>query len=166
MWFFYKNAWFKRMACMPLVFSLNSCFTNVTTDSLICLPESGGDSINVREIYGTWKMVTGYTDGVRSEEELQNDFDVLVVQTGGALCRVSYVSQSPIETAFTGIYSQDVNANRLEITLIAPISVEVSATYSFAGGCSNPTMTLRYNNGAVEKYQFRSKDVGDGCPLE
>lgn len=129
---------------------------------MVCETE-GGDSANVREVYGSWKMLTGY-DVSRSPEELEHNYDVLVVQTGGAICRVSYVSKMPMETAFTGLYEHSVKDKKLTIGLLQPVQEEVTAKYSFAGSCSDATMTLRYNNGAVEKYQFRSKDVGDGCP--
>ncbi|HVJ65246.1 MAG TPA: hypothetical protein VM901_08325 [Bdellovibrionota bacterium] len=141
---------------------LASCIPTTSTGALTCQTE-GGDTVNVREIYGTWKLIRGYTDGSRTEEELEHNYDVLVVQTGGGLCRVGYESQSPMETVMKGVYSHDVTGKTLDISLSIPYDFDVSARYSFSGGCSDPTMTLSYTNGAVETYRFRGKDIGQGC---
>lgn len=140
------------------------CISTSAESGLTCSTDSG-DSVNVREIYGTWKMITGYTDGNRTSTELENDYDVLVVQTGGGICRVGYVSQAPVETVMLGVYEHKVTAKKLNLQLDVPANVDVTATYSFQGSCADPRMTLRYSNGALETYQFRGKDIGDGCPF-
>ncbi len=152
------------LAAGLLMILMASCIPMTSSNALVCQTESGASS-NVREIYGTWKMVRGYVDGNRTEEELEHDYDVLVVQTGGGICRIGYVAQSPIETVMLGTYDHNVSTKQLGIVLSVPDEVEVTAKYSFSGSCADPRMTLRYNNGAVETYKFRSKSVGDGCPF-
>lgn len=157
-------ALWQRSLLIALCVGVSSCVPVNQDGSLSCTTDSGA-SVNVHEIYGTWTMTSGYTDGPRSAAELENDYDVLVVQTGKAICRVTYVSKAAMETAFVGTYTNNVNAKSMAISLLAPTTAQVTASYSFSGGCSAPTMTLRYNNGAVERYNFRSKDTGDGCGL-
>jgi hypothetical protein len=158
------RSFMKSAAVVALAFAV-ACVPMTNSSALVCQTE-GGDSVNVREVYGTWKMVKGYVDDPRSEEELTHDYDVLVVQTGGGLCRIGYVSQSPIETVVLAAYEHNIPDKRLTLDLMVPSNAgPVSATYSFSGTCGDPRMTLRYSNGAIENYKFRGKDIGNGCPF-
>jgi hypothetical protein len=136
--------------------------------------DPSGNMTNIAQIYGQWKKIEGYIDGRDDAELRDHDYNILIVEKGGAMCQVTVEAQGVKAIAetgdkenYVGTYKQDVLAKTLAInyTKGADGASNDSVSFSFSSDCKRPTMTLTYENNAVldtEVYLLQTKNVSQG----
>lgn len=143
---------------LKLKISFIFCLVNLVacTPSTVCT-NADGTSSNYSEIFGAWKMTSGYTP-TRTAAELALNFQVLVIEAGQRICEYEVVNgnTSGASQIFLGQYTHNVNAKQITVQ---GVSNSETLSYSFSGGCTAPSMTLTSNSGTVEKYEVWSKDL-------
>lgn len=140
-----------------------------------CVPvEDNSESASVSEcgydeIFGTWKKVDGYTDGSRTEERLEYDFQLLVIERGRRMCEAEIVNKGQNQTSnFKADYTHQVGDQRLEIdytySTINAVRAGDRSAANYRMGCSDrrPTMRLEYDSGLIERYELWSVG-GSAC---
>lgn len=113
------------------------------------------------EIFGTWKKIDGYTDGDRSENRLEYDFQLLVVERGNRMCEAEVVNKAQNQTSnFKADYTHDIANRRLDISYtystINALRAGDRSAADYRMGCrgQKPSMTLEYDSGLVEIYEI------------
>jgi hypothetical protein len=140
-----------------------------TTIGKMC-KDSSGAMVNIQQIYGQWKKISGYIDGVDEEDQRDEDFNILIVEKGGAMCQVTITSLGTQAISATdpenyvAKYINKVSDDTLDITYSKGAAGAKGdfATYSFSGDCNNPTMTFSYEPGSSlkdETFRLQTKNV-------
>lgn len=142
-----------------------------------CLPveensQEGGASSSecgYDEIFGTWKKTEGYSDGDRSPNRLEYDFQLLVVERGKRMCEAEVVNKAQNQTSnFKADYTHQISERRLEIeytySTIDAVRVGDRSSAEYRLGCRGlkPTLTLEYGSGLIEQYEIWAVD-GSAC---
>jgi hypothetical protein len=123
--------------------------------------EIGGVNIKTHQIFGQWKLLT-YSPP-RNTTELENNFDLLIVEPGNQMCMVRVENGVATETVFRAEYTHNVRDRRAVVSYTeGAFSGEDPLQYSFSGSCGDTRMRILYNNGSVEQYGLFSVEVQVG----
>lgn len=127
-----------------------------------------GRAVTTYTPYGTWKKTFGYIPP-RTELELTENYEVLIVLRNGETCRIRFENDADTGER-TGYYSfsNDVNLKTITMTLLQS-DVENTANrlvdYSFKGSCGDTEMTWSGTTDSLtETFKYRSKNLeGVAC---
>jgi hypothetical protein len=139
------------VALLPLSLVLTCTPTTTCTTA-------DGETADFSNPFGAWTQVTGYSTP-KTEAELALSFDVLIVESGTKMCKTRVQNGVSQSTVFQATYTNDVNTKTLSISY-ADGGSDV-ARYSLTGGCSNPGLTLSYQDGTAETFKIRTKDLSE-----
>ena len=120
-----------------------------------CTPQicnTGSGSVDTYQIFGTWKLTSGYAEP-RSEEELKLNYDVLVIKPGNVACRIRAVNGTLTEYVWQATYSN--NVERKELTFERTDGQTDQLVYSFAGNCSSTAMNWTFTDAAGGALKWR-----------
>ena len=135
---------------------LNSCNPLVGTTAAGVCSNEGADSVNTYTIFGSWKKVDGY-DTPRTQEELELDFETLIILPGSRMCKIEVKNGAAVRTIFKGDYTHDISRKALEVTYDDESADSIR--YSYSGTCDETKMNFVYTGAKSEVYQVRSKDL-------
>ena len=145
---------------MALGFTLVAgCTPFGNSSSGVC--SSTGDS--TYKFSGAWKKTYGY-ESPRTPAELENDFHLLMIEPGDRLCEAGISNSVTTGANYRALYVNNVNKKIIDVqydedNLPAPEAEVTTIKYSFSGSCGDTQLTLRYPNGAIEKYELFNDTV-------
>jgi hypothetical protein len=138
-----------------------------------------GQAVGTYEIFGQWKKISGYTTP-RTKEQLELDFDLLIVRKGNLMCNQKVVNGVfPTEGRWNYLanYTHDIPKKSLDLEAILAVNGRLPSltpdtpisgvTYSFSGSCSKTQMKLRLpgmsasGGTLVETYELYSKTIDE-----
>ena len=118
------------------------------TSTGVC--KTTGGNVNTYTIYGVWKKTAGYATP-KTTEELETNYDVLILEPGTDFCIRRVLNGSVTSTPIVGTYTHDTTTNTLTFTLDQASGSSgltefsyldgSSATYGFSGSCDKTKMT-------------------------
>ncbi len=124
------------------------------------------DGTNTHQFAGAWKKIDGYPTN-RTAAELENSFDLLMIERGDRLCEAEILNLVPQGANYRALFTVDVNKRVASVQYdednrLAPDAVPTEIRYSFSGSCDQTNLLLRYPNGSFEKYRIYGTNVAVG----
>jgi len=129
----------------------------------VCQSSTGG-AVTTYSPYGTWKKIYGY-EPPRTELDLQENFDVLVVLRTGETCTIPVVNgAATTDVTSYNRFSNDVTNKILTIQSFSDSTSNRLVQYAFSGSCGDTKMTWVGDDDVTEIFKLRTVSTeGAAC---